>query len=109
MIVKDASSSFDFDNFRATSSTCTASVVGIDSDSCSLSMRCSTKLDGTDDIAIDGTDDIAIDGTTTGGGGTADNGGVTTGNTSTGHGVDFFVFLVVSGSTSVCDNSSTCH
>ena len=101
MIVKDASSSFNFDNFRATSLTCTTSVVGIDSYSCSLRMRCSTELDGTDDIASDGT--------TTGGGGTADNGGVTTGNTSTGHGVDFFVFLIVSGSTSVCDNSSTCH
>ena len=76
-------------------------MVGIDSDLCSLSMRCSTELDGTDDIATDGT--------TTGGGGTADNGGVTTGTTSTGRGVDFFVFLTVSGSTSVCDNSSTCH
>ena len=84
-----ASSPFDFDNFRATSST--ASVVGTDSDSRSLKMTCSIELD-------DATDDITTDGTATDG---IDDDAVTTGNTSTGRDVGFLVFLTVSGSASV--------
>ena len=62
-------------------------------------MRCSTELDGTDDITTDGT--------TTGGGGTADNGGVTTGNTSTGRGtmIDFFIFLTGNVGTIQCSQT----
>ena len=95
-----ASSSFDFDNFIVTSATSsTASVVGTDSDSCSLSMIWSNDTGG---------GSTGVGSTATDGGGTdGDDDGVATGNTSIGCDVDFFIFLTVSGSTSIYEKSAT--